>query len=182
MSTIRLSRNQRVLSLTAEDDFAADQLHAALAHGQWVRLVHGGVQLADVHTEPTYTDHERLIQGAAAPCFPPADTTRPVQTATIEPNHENGSPSCYVQHIGAYQKERDYAKLYQRMRSVGFNLLRSPRGPDGKMWEVWYLPGLWALNEPLKGASRRALVDWLFTNVSPGTVSFDGESWALTME
>lgn len=178
----KLTMVGKTLHLEAENETDASHVHAALSHGQWVRMAKGTIQIADVGPEPQLTDHERLINGSCAPCFPVPDDkeVRPVQRAK---GNEGDLESCYVQHIGAGCRDRTYEQLYKRMVSVGFILLRSAKGTDNKHWEIWYLPGLWALTGELKGEKdRKKLVRWLFDYVTPGTCAFSGESWALSFD
>lgn len=178
--TTKITCEKRTITLTFDDDFEVAQVHAALMHRQWVRLKGDTVQLADVEPEPKCSDHERLIAGAVAPCF--AQSERKPSPAQVQADTgEWYSQGCYVQHIGAYMRERDYGRLYSLMVSVGFVLLRSPRGTDdNRYWEIWYLPSIALLKGPLEKADRKTLVKWLFDNVQPGNVSFNGESWSLS--
>lgn len=56
------------------------------------------------------------------------------------------SPAIYISHLCAgineCTKER-YELEANKLKSWGFEIMRSPRGADGKYWEVWYLPGFW---------------------------------------
>lgn len=179
----KLTMTKRTISLECENETDAAHVHAALTSKQWVRMVNGGIQIADMGPEPQMSDHERLIAGSCAPCFPIPDGKTPVPVQrTKAPEHERYLPECYVQHIGAGFRKEFYAKAFKLMVSIGFVVLRSPKGPDGKHWEIWYLYGMSALTGPLKGADRQTLVKWLYQNVAPGNVCFDGESWALTCE
>ena len=54
------------------------------------------------------------------------------------------SASFYMSHL-IYPK-RDIPKV----QDWGFECLRSRRGDDGKFWEVWYLPGMWAAKGEMK--------------------------------
>lgn len=179
MTTVSMAKKD--ILLHTDSEFSASHTMNALTTGQWVRVVKGGIQIADIGPDPKMSDHERLIAGAVAPCFTIPDGVKTSVVQRMPP--KDGEPdNCYVQHIGAGIPNRNYERLYNMMVSVGFILLRSPKSAEGEHWEIWYLPGLWALNEPLKGADRRKLVAWLFDNVAPGNVEFTGEAWALSWE
>jgi len=177
------------ITIEADDETSAAHVMAALTTRQWIRMSNGGIQIADAQEEPKASDHNRLINGSVVSCFPIPDgkTAAPIQKAACDSDKEKYMPSCYVQHIGAGIRDGDYGRVYNLMISVGFNLLRSPKGPDGKHWEIWYLPGLWSLTGQLKDISKdkdakEKLVKWLYQKVIPGNVSFDGEAWALTFD
>jgi hypothetical protein len=53
------------------------------------------------------------------------------------------SPSILIQHLCGYGRTLERYKIQAaRLESYGFACLRSRRGPDGKFWEIWYLPGV----------------------------------------
>lgn len=178
----RMTRTAKTITIELDSEIDAQHVQAALDSRQWVRMKDGNVVIARPDPEPTMSEHDRLVAGSAAPCFPPNDNARMTLRMPAEPGKESWSPGCYVKHLGAYQRENHYERWYKLMISIGFSLLRSPRGPDNKIWEVWYLPGMFALEGQLKGADRQTLVKWLFHNVFPGNVSFDGEAWAMSVE
>lgn len=178
----KLTMVGKTLHLEAENETDASHVHAALSHGQWVRMAKGTIQIADVGPEPLLTDHERLIAGATAPCFPIPDGKNPTHAQRAKAR-DGDLDNCYVQHIGAGIRDSTYERMYKRMVSVGFILLRSAKGPDNKHWEIWYLPGLWFLTGELKGEKdRQKIVRWLFHNIAPGNCAFSGESWALSWD
>jgi hypothetical protein len=129
------------------------------------------------------SDYDRIVAGAAEPFYRIPDGKTQIKYKQQDIDKDVYSPSCYVQHIGAgHGKYYNYAKLYERMKSVGFDILRSPRGKDDKIWEIWYLPGTWALEGELNKNDKKQLIQWLIDNISPGTITFNGEQYALTFE
>jgi len=183
MTTV--ARKGKTIILEFPEEFDAQNVAAALEHQQWMRLKGGNIVLAREEPEPKMTDHERLVNGSSAPIYPIPDgkNPAPVQRSPAVPDRETHDPSCFVQHIGAGLRDTAYARSYARMVSVGFILLRSPRGLDNKYWEVWYLPGMFFLKGELAGEKdRQKLVRWLFNAVAPGNVNFLGEGWALTWD
>lgn len=52
------------------------------------------------------------------------------------------SPSFVIQHLCGYNySPENYKYQVEKLESYGFECLRSHRGPDGKFWEIWFLPG-----------------------------------------
>jgi len=70
------------------------------------------------------------------------------------------SPSFIIQHLCGYNWTQEYYEsTAKQLEGFGFECMRSRRGIDGKFWEIWFLPGLWAaegkFKEFLKGAKPR---------------------------
>jgi hypothetical protein len=182
-------RDGKIITILMPDEGAADHLEVALTHRQWVQVLPDGVKLAQMDEEPKLDDMTALAAHSLAPIFRPCDpTAAPIVTCDTgrlasECTDSNNHWSCYIQGLGA-GVARDsgwsYERCFDQMIKMGFILLRSPRGPDGKFWEIWYTPGPWHLKQGLHNCNRKRLVEWLFDTVRPGAVSFDGERWCLT--
>lgn len=76
------------------------------------------------------------------------DRTATMQTSLfdVDMNIEKAiSPHFLIQHLCGYgytpEKYIENAKI---LESYGFECMRSKRGTDGKFWEIWFLPGLYA--------------------------------------
>lgn len=95
----------------------------------------------------------------------------------------NDCPSISIQHICAYSySPENYKFQASRLKSYGFQCMRSRRGPDAMYWEIWFLPGLWSAKGDLKekiyslvqkNQTKKALkiaLDFLAHNVSFGTL------------
>lgn len=178
-----VERDGKVITLTFGSLSDAEHVEVALTNRQWMQVVGRNVRLAREDEEPKMSDYDLLIAGHNAPIFraktPGTDPVQTLVTGNLAAACTDDKMwSCYVQHIGA-DSPHGYEKCFKWMAEAGFTLLRSPRGADGKHWEVWYCPGSWALNDGLKGCTRRELVKWLYDWVRPGTVAFDGERWCL---
>ncbi len=161
----KITRAGKIITIELPAEFDAQNVAAALEHQQWMRLKGGTIVLARPEPEPQLTDHERLICGSTAPIYPIPDGKRPVPVQRVQPvpDRESHDPSCLVQHIGAGFRDISYERCYAKMVSVGFVLMRSPKGEDNKHWEIWYLPGMFFLTGELKGEKdRQKLVKWLF--------------------
>lgn len=52
---------------------------------------------------------------------------------------------------GYYYTPENYQAETAKLEEFGFECLRSPRGLDGRFWEMWYLSGLWSAKGRLKG-------------------------------
>ncbi len=176
----KVTRTKNVITLELDGEFEAQHMEVALKHRQWVSIRDSAVRIARSEPEPTVSDHDRLLGGGVAPIYPVVEGKQPVPVQMAShPEYAWHDPSCIVQHIGA--GGGGYVNCYHRIVSVGFVLLRSPRGAEDRYWEMWYLPGMWALEGELKGEKdRQKLVRWLFDHVAPGNVNFFGEGWALS--
>ena len=79
--------------------------------------------------------------------------------------------SVYVHGIAGYCAEKEVvAERQAALLSWGFEIMRSPRGEDGRYWEVFYLPGVWKLQGDMKG---RNLTQTLKAVASLGVGSID---------
>lgn len=66
---------------------------------------------------------------------------------------DHSSPSIHISSLCGYDySTENYEAEAENLRSYGFEIMRSPRGKDGKYWETWYLPGLWYAKGDLKDA------------------------------
>ncbi len=62
------------------------------------------------------------------------------------------SVGIIIQHLCAYDySPENYRHQAEILESFGFECLRSRRGPDGRYWEMWHLPGMWSARGRLKG-------------------------------
>ena len=65
----------------------------------------------------------------------------------------NQSASFTISSLCGYNYTPENYKLAaQQLRAFGFACMRSQREPEGRYWELWYLPGLWAAKGRLKAA------------------------------
>lgn len=92
------------------------------------------------------------------------------------------SDSVYVQHIEGYDGGT-YEERARKMRAAGFIRLRSDTDEKGQYWEIWYLPGPWRAEGPLKGAKTAADVsDWLRMEIHPGEIELKPQHWGLSVD
>ena len=105
--------------------------------------------------------------------------TVPAPKLDDEPDPKHHFPAITVQHLCGYNN-MPYEAEAQKLQEYGFECLRSRRGPNGRFWEVWQLPGLYAAKGRLKEAlarhvstaeSLRAAIDFLCRHVSFGTLN-----------
>lgn len=174
-----VTRKGKEITIVLANDGEADHLEVALKHRQWVQVLPEGIKLAQMDEDPKMTDYDVLISGSVAPLFQPGKPGEPVKHVDGGRYNNPHYWSCYVEHIGA-GCDWGYERCFKWMVDAGFTLLRSPRGPDGKFWEVWYTPGSSFLKGDLHNCTRQALTERLYHTVRPGNVSFDGERWCLT--
>lgn len=97
---------------------------------------------------------------------------------------DEGCLSLYVEHLCGYDyTPENYAREAAKMAEFGFVCMRSPRGSDGRYWEAWFLPGLWAAEGRLKNAKDiPAAINLLIQNVRPGSISAVRQRCALTID
>lgn len=86
----------------------------------------------------------------------------------------------YIQHISGY--DGNYKECAKKLEKAGFECLRSRRGKDGQIWEIWYLPSEFFAEGPCKGMQMKAITDWVLTNIRPGQLVVEGKSWALCID
>jgi hypothetical protein len=85
----------------------------------------------------------------------PAEGEVKTQTKLFEIEKEgldyHNSPSISIQHLCGFKyTDKGYKFNAEQLESYGFECMRSRRGLDGKYWEIWFLPGLWAAKGELK--------------------------------
>ncbi len=151
-----------ITGLTAAE-FAS--VESALLGVTWVRVVEGRMQAApaklplpdptaDLLMTPHWSgdrEHDWLGQ-------PEITRTRNVREFD---KASNCSASILIHGITAAvsnPKERDsyYVASANKLESWGFECMRSRRGKDGRFWELWYLPGLYASKGELAKAIEPA--------------------------
>lgn len=88
--------------------------------------------------------------------------------------------SIYVHGLAGYGSDK--AELERRvalMTEAGFSPMRSPRGEDGRYWEVWFLGGAYAAKGPVKGATLHEVLRWIVREVRPGSIDLVTQRLAL---
>jgi hypothetical protein len=99
------------------------------------------------------------------------------------------SPHFLIQSLCGYgYTPESYKNNAERLESYGFECMRSRRGIDGRFWEIWYLPGLWASKGELKeylirngnreGTTKDAIY-WLCKTVKFGTLDVSVQRAAM---
>lgn len=74
-----------------------------------------------------------------------------MQELIFDPEERHDSPSFMVQHLcGYHYTPENYRTNAKLLESYGFVCMRSSRGDDGRFWETWYLPGVWAARGELR--------------------------------
>ncbi len=122
-----------------------------MLHGQWWAKGNeeGRIDFALAREPvPEPADDEEMM-----PFWSPAGNgSGPVQMQLIfNEGWEGGSPGIFIQHLcGYYFTPENYRAQAELLESYGFVCMRSKRGNDGRFWEIWFLPGLWAAKGDLK--------------------------------
>lgn len=77
----------------------------------------------------------------------------------FEKLQDYSSPSIMIKHLCGYNwSQKNYEEEAEKLKTFGFDIMRSPRGKDGKYWETWYLPGLWAAEGDLEITIEKAKI------------------------
>lgn len=90
--------------------------------------------------------------------------------------------SIFVWGLTGYDGEAVYAERAWKMGEAGFVPLRSPRDERGKIWEKWFLPGVWAGKGPLADTTLAEACRWLCREIRPGSIDLVTQRFALAIE
>ncbi len=157
------------LHITAEGDEDLTALKNFLEGHQWVKLDENGKLInASIYRDTPEPEYDKDIGQIWK--------EGPVELRRKSKKGDDDR-SFYVQHLGGYSGDRK--KKAQRMVVAGFSVLRSRRGTDGLIWEVWYLPGAWAAKGEIRGKDEKQILDWLRHEIAPGQIDLSGGSWGL---
>jgi hypothetical protein len=75
----------------------------------------------------------------------------PVPSLPEEPKTQYDFPAIIIHSLCGYNNT-PYAYEARKLQDYGFECCRSRKGPDGKFWELWYLPGTFHAQGELKEA------------------------------
>lgn len=92
--------------------------------------------------------------------------------------------SIFVEHLCGYNytPERATAEM-EKLTAWGFECLRSPRGKEGRYWELWYLPGLWAAKGTMAGIKTiEEATRFLCRHCSFGSMQVTRQAAAMTVD
>lgn len=136
-----------IVGLTAEEK---DRLLGVVDGMWWLRCVEG----VPVFT-PAYEKIPDPVEDPRLSEFWPRKEKNPPRYSQIQlrdpEEYKTSSPSITIGSLcGYYYTPEKYAKEAERLTSYGFCCLRSQRGQEGRFWEHWYLPGLWAARGDLE--------------------------------
>jgi hypothetical protein len=162
---VRISSTQRKpdessISLTGLTPQEAERTEGMI-HGQWwVRGKDGRLEFHPTRESPPDPTEDDMLpewrnprQGADIPELQ-------MELLDSEREWDSQSSSIIIQHLCGYNYSPEgYKRNAEGLERCGFFCMRSRRGDDGRFWEVWFLPGLWAAKGPLNEAIRRVLKD-----------------------
>lgn len=88
--------------------------------------------------------------------------------------------SIYVQGLSGYGCD-NLEERERRMREMGFVPLRSPRGNDGKYWEIWYLCSAICAEGSMKGACLKEIIRAVM-HIGPGSINLVRQYMGLSVD
>jgi hypothetical protein len=94
-------------------------------------------------------------------------------------NTHDSRCSFYVQHLQGYNG--CYESVSRSMENAGFECLRSRRGKDGKIWEIWYLADICFFKCDKKKVSRNDVISFL-QHLGVGQFEIAEEHWGLGVD
>lgn len=163
-----------------------EAIQVALRGAAWFRQVDGQVEKHEAY-KPLFDPIEDplTLEKWQLPRRGPATETMWNVKSYVSPQEGIHSPSFFVSHLCGYFWSKDgYTRNVTRLQSYGFECLRSRRDSNGRYWEVWMLPGIWAAEGDLKkmvdsvkdfrslpwDQQSRTVVLWLCKQVTFGTL------------
>jgi hypothetical protein len=162
----------REITLTVDEE-EFEPIKAALSNGAyWLRNKNGRAQALPAYDPPgTVEDALQLNFHWGADLRPPAY----FRTEGVRGFH----PAIYVQGISGY--DGHYLEKAEQLEAAGFEVLRSRRGKDGSVWEVWYLPSAMSARGQIKGLDVDGVVGWL-QSMGVGSITVGGDRWGLGID
>lgn len=177
-----------IKGLTEEE---SERLQGALLGQWWVTGTGGGRLRFSPTREPVPSP---AVDDDMAPFWRTcASGSSAIQMELLDPERMRStfSPSIIIGHLcGYYFTPEKYKTEAAKLESWGFSCLRSRRGDDGRFWESWYLPGLWAAKGDLRdslgvGIDKDDLekaVKFCSRHVSFGTLDIVVQRLAMVMD
>ncbi len=152
------SNNMSIEGLRPEELSALLQSIRAGSH--WIRVHEGRLLAEPAHQKlpDPVTDRQMM------PFWnkPTADelaraNLKQLELITLDEERKGYSPSIHINYLCGYDwTELRYEAEGNKLRLFGFEIMRSPRGNDGRYWESWFLPGLWAAKGQFREAIERS--------------------------
>lgn len=138
-------------SLTTEE---GEKLRGAVDGVWWMRGNGGRLEFAPGYEPPSAPTEDAMLPYWRTPARPEKEEDQ-YQTELFDTasNWDSQTASIVIQHLCGYSYTPEgYKANAEMLEECGFACLRSRRGDDGKFWEIWFLPGLWAAKGRLKEA------------------------------
>jgi hypothetical protein len=123
---------------------------------------------------------------------PEKDKGKTLQLTDIEGMEgrlEHQGPGFHISSLcGYYYTPEKYQEEAAKLKSYGFQCMRSRRGEDGRFWETWYLPGTFFAEGRLKlvvmnikdqKRKTEAAIRFLQQNVSFGSMDMTAQRMAM---
>lgn len=169
----------------------AVMLKQVLSGLQWTRKDHDSPHL--IFTPATQPLPDPVEDPKLAPFWQPLDPGAASFESMLFDAERLGphtQPSIIIQHLCGYDYTPEkYRQEAARLKSYGFEIMRSRRDDKGGFWELWYLPGLWCAKGDLakaltkQGAKRLdQAVSFLCHRASFGTLDVCVQRAAMTVD
>ncbi|MDO8582467.1 MAG: hypothetical protein Q7R63_00525 [bacterium] len=165
-----------VAGLTGDEP---DKLEAAIAFGaSWIRTNPDTGRFVSVSTTNLLPDP--MNDDDMLPYWEPHPETDGItEMERYNDDFQSQNAGVMIQHLGAYSASKEvWRHEAAKLTSYGFVCMRSPRGADGRYWEGWYLPSLYAAkgdlalaltNVPAEGRLDR-VISFLCQHCHVGTI------------
>lgn len=132
-------------------DGEREAIEGALNGHYWITVRDGRIQKIPARETPLSEVDEGMLPFWRA--FDQKQEGLQLKLVEFEPIKEGYSPAIFIQSLCGYNyTPATYRHDAAVLEEYGFICMRSRRSEDGRYWEIWYLPGLWAAKGRLKEA------------------------------
>jgi len=171
VEVISYTVNKEITLVVDEEEF--EFVKAALSNGTyWLRNNAGKAQTAPAYEPPGIVEDSLQLHLHWG-----KDLGPPTYVRTI--GARGHFSAIYVQGISGYGDY--YSENVEKLEAAGFEVLRSRRGTDGGVWEVWYLPSVASARGPIEGRDIDGIIEWL-QSLGVGSITVGSDHWGLGVD